>query len=126
MTGKIRMEKSDGIDCCDEREVHGDLLEAICRALPPLDETERMAELFKAFGDGTRLRILLALSAAEVCVCDLSAALNMTPSAISHQLSLLKRNRLIKSRRDGKSVFYSLADDHVHTVIRQGREHIEE
>lgn len=126
MNEKTSIERNDDVDCCDINEVHSDLLEVVCRGLPPTEETERMAELFKAFGDGTRLRILLALSAAEVCVCDLSAALNMTPSAISHQLSLLKRRRLIQSRRDGKSVFYSLADDHVHSIIRQGREHIEE
>ena len=85
-----------------------------------------MAELFKVFGDSTRIRILFVLFEAEVCVCDLAKALNMTQSAISHQLRILKQNKLVKSRRDGKSIFYSLADEHVWTIIDQGREHIEE
>ena len=85
-----------------------------------------LAELFKVFGDSTRIRILFVLFEAEVCVCDLAKALNMTQSAISHQLRILKQNKLVKSRRDGKSIFYSLADEHVRTIIDQGREHIEE
>lgn len=92
------------------------------------DETELydLSELFKVFGDSTRIRILFVLFEAEVCVCDLAEALNMTQSAISHQLKILKQNKLVKSRRDGKSVFYSLADDHVRTIISMGLEHIEE
>lgn len=86
----------------------------------------RPGELFKVFGDSTRIRILFVLFEAEVCVCDLAEALNMTPSAVSHQLKLLKQNKLVKSRRDGKSIFYSLADQHVRTIISQGMEHIEE
>ena len=78
------------------------------------------------FGDSTRIRILFVLFEAEVCVCDLAHVLNMTQSAISHQLKILKQNKLVKSRREGKSIFYSLADDHVRTMIAQGREHIEE
>ena len=85
-----------------------------------------LAELFKVFGDSTRIRILFVLFEAEVCVCDLAEALSMTQSAISHQLSILKRNKLVKSRREGKSMFYSLADDHVRTIVSQGMEHIEE
>ena len=84
----------------------------------------RLAELFKNFGDGTRIRILYVLLEAEVCVCDLATLLSMTQSAISHQLRILKTARLIKARRDGKTVFYSLADDHVATLLRQGMEHI--
>ena len=85
-----------------------------------------LAELFKVFGDSTRIRILFVLFEAEVCVCDLAKVLNMTQSAISHQLRILKANKLVNSRREGKSVFYSLADGHVRTIIAQGREHIEE
>ena len=85
-----------------------------------------LAELFKVFGDSTRIRILFVLFEAEVCVCDLAKVLNMTQSAISHQLRILKQNKLVNSRREGKSVFYSLADGHVRTIIAQGREHIEE
>ena len=78
------------------------------------------------FGDSTRIRILYVLFEAEVCVCDLASALNMNQSAISHQLKILKQNKLVKARREGKSVFYSLADDHVRTIIAKGQEHIEE
>ena len=95
-------------------------------ALPTDEEIYNLAELFKVFGDSTRIRILFVLSSAEVCVCDLARVLNMTQSAISHQLRILKQNKLVKSRREGKSIFYSLADGHVSTIIAQGRDHIEE
>ena len=85
-----------------------------------------LCDLFRIFGDSTRIRILFVLFEAEVCVCDLAETLHMTQSAISHQLRILKQNKLVKSRREGKSIFYSLADDHVRSIIAQGREHIEE
>ena len=85
-----------------------------------------LAELFKIFGDSTRIRILFVLFESEVCVCDLAEALNMNQSAVSHQLRILKQAKLVTGRREGKSVFYSLADDHVRTIIAEGREHIEE
>ena len=94
--------------------------------MPDEDELYDLAELFKVFGDSTRIRILFVLFESEVCVCDLAEALNMTQSAISHQLRILKQSKLVTSRRDGKQVFYSLADGHVRTIIAQGREHIEE
>ncbi len=78
------------------------------------------------FGGSARIRILFVLFEADVCVCDLAEALNMSPSAISHQLKILKNSKLVKSRREGKSVFYSLADDHVRTIVGQGMEHVEE
>ena len=112
--------------CCESTEVHEELLLIVNETLPDETELYDLAELFKVFGDSTRIRILYVLFEAEVCVCDLAAALNMTQSAISHQLKILKQNRLIKSRREGKSIFYSLADDHVRTIIAQGQEHIEE
>lgn len=114
------------IEICDGEEVHEELLSIVREKM--LEETELydLAELFKVFGDSTRIRILFVLFETEVCVCDLAQALNMTQSAISHQLKILKQNKLVKSRRDGKSIFYSLADDHVRTIIAQGREHIEE
>ena len=111
---------------CESTEVHEELLRIVNDTLPDETELYDLAELFKVFGDSTRIRILYVLFEAEVCVCDLAAALNMTQSAISHQLKILKQNRLIKSRREGKSIFYSLADDHVRTIIAQGQEHIEE
>ena len=107
-------------------EVHEDLLKLVREKLPAEESLMDLAELFKVFGDSTRIRILFVLFEAEVCVCDLAEALNMTQSAISHQLSILKRNKLVKSRREGKSMFYSLADDHVRTIVSQGMEHIEE
>ncbi len=93
---------------------------------PGEEELYDLAELFKVFGDSTRIRILFALHEEEVCVCDLAEALSMTQSAVSHQLRILKQSKLVKSRREGKQIFYSLADDHVHTIIAQGMEHIEE
>ena len=112
--------------CCEKQEVHEDLLRIVNETMPEETELYDLAELFKVFGDSTRIRILFVLFEAEVCVCDLAAVLNMTQSAISHQLRILKQNKLVKSRREGKSIFYSLADEHVRTVIAQGRENIEE
>ena len=113
-------------ELCESNEIHEDLLKIVDETLPEETELYDLAELFKVFGDSTRIRILFVLFEAEVCVCDLAKALNMTQSAISHQLRILKQNKLVKSRREGKSIFYSLADDHVRTIINQGREHIEE
>jgi len=111
---------------CEATEVHEELLKIVREKLPSEEHLFDLAELFKVFGDSTRIRILFVLFEAEVCVCDLAAALNMTQSAVSHQLGVLKRSKLVKARRDGKAVFYSLADDHVRTIVSQGMEHIEE
>ena len=119
------MERKE-VECCESFELHENLLKIVRETMPGETELYDLAELFKVFGDSTRIRILFVLFEAEVCVCDLASALNMTQSAISHQLRILKQNKLVKSRREGKSVFYSLADDHVRTIINQGREHIEE
>ena len=116
-------EEKDAI-CCESEEIHEELLKIVNETMPYETELDALAELFKVFGDPTRIRILFVLFEAEVCVCDLARALNMTQSAVSHQLRILKQSRLVKNRREGKSVFYSLADDHVRTVIAQGREHI--
>ena len=113
-------------ECCDAYEVHENLLKIVNETMPEETTLYDLAELFKVFGDSTRIRILYVLFEAEVCVCDLAKALNMTQSAISHQLRILKQNKLVKNRREGKSIFYSLADDHVRAIINQGREHIEE
>lgn len=117
---------ADDVECCDTFQVHSDLLDIVNKTMPEEEELYDLAELFKVFGDSTRIRILFVLFEAEVCVCDLAEALHMTQSAISHQLRILKQSKLVKSRREGKSVFYSLADGHVRTIIAQGREHIEE
>lgn len=113
-----------GIECCDDHEIHQPLLDIVKEKLPEEETLYNLAELFKVFGDSTRIRILFVLFEAEVCVCDLAQALNMTQSAISHQLRILKQNKLVKNRREGKSIFYSLADDHVRTIIAQGLDHI--
>ena len=118
--------KDKNVECCEAEEVHADLLKIVEDTMPDEEELYDLAELFKVFGDSTRIRILYVLFEAEVCVCVLAKALNMTQSAISHQLRILKQNKLVKSRREGKSIFYSLADGHVRTIIAQGREHIEE
>nr|WP_294529737.1 metalloregulator ArsR/SmtB family transcription factor [uncultured Blautia sp.] len=115
-----------GLELCDSFEVHENLLKIVNDTMPEETELYDLAELFKVFGDSTRIRILFVLFEAEVCVCDLARVLNMNQSAISHQLRILKQNKLVKSRREGKSIFYSLADEHVRTIIDQGRDHIEE
>ena len=101
-------------------------MEKVRREMPGEDTLYDLTELFRIFGDSTRIRILYVLFEAEMCVCDIAQLLGMTQSAISHQLRALKNARLVKSRRDGKTVFYSLADDHVKTIIDQGIEHVKE
>lgn len=118
--------QQNGIECCDMVCIHEELLEKVTGEMPKEEELYDLAELFKVFGDSTRIRILFVLFEAEVCVCDLAEALHMTQSAVSHQLKILKQAKLVKNRREGKSIFYSLADQHVRTIIAQGREHIEE
>lgn len=114
------------MECCESFQIHEDLVKTVNETMPDTNELYDLAELFKVFGDSTRIRILFVLFESEVCVCYLAQTLNMTQSAISHQLKILKQSKLIKSRREGKSVFYSLSDSHVRTIIDQGREHIEE
>ena len=113
-------------EVCETTQVHASLLQLVRETLPNETDLYDLAELFKVFGDSTRIRILFVLFEAEVCVCDLAEALNMTQPAISHQLRILKQNRLVTGRREGKQVFYSLADDHVRSIIAQGMEHLQE
>ena len=112
------------IEACSFLCVHEDVVARVQQSLPEMEQLLRLADLFKNFGDGTRVRILYVLLEAEVCVCDLATLLGMTQSAVSHQLRILRDARLIKARRDGKTIFYSLADDHVATLLKQGMEHI--
>ena len=116
----------DTVECCECNEVHEELLKIVNETMPEETELYDLAELFKVFGDSTRIRILYVLFESEACVCDIATALNMNQSAISHQLRILKQNRLVSCRRDGKSVIYSLADEHVRLIIGQGRDHLEE
>ena len=116
--------ENEEVEGCQERHHHQ--LEYLKNRMPTQQEMETAAELFKVFGDPTRLKILAALLGQEMCVCDLAVTLGMTQSAISHQLRVLKQMKLVTNRREGKTVFYSLADDHIQTIISQGMEHIME
>ncbi|MCR4763378.1 MAG: metalloregulator ArsR/SmtB family transcription factor [Lachnospiraceae bacterium] len=114
------------VEQCEVRKLHPERLRIARASMPDEDALADLAELFKVFGDSTRMRILFALFDTEICVCDLAETLSMTQSAVSHQLRILKQAHLVGARRDGKSIFYYLADDHVRTIIGQGLEHIEE
>ena len=118
--------QQEQVETCSFLHVHEDRVAEVQALLPGGDTLTRLADLFKVFGDGTRIRILYALYEQEICVCDLAQLLGMTQSAVSHQLRVLKTARLIRSRREGKTVFYALADDHVSTLLRQATEHIHE
>jgi ArsR family transcriptional regulator len=111
---------------CEYRHVHEAFVKNIHDHMPCEDVLCDLAELYRVFGDSTRIRILYALFESEMCVCDIAQVLNMSISAISHQLRVLKQARLVKYRRDGKTIFYSLADNHVRSIIDQGMEHVEE
>ena len=114
------------IEQCDFIHVHEEIVKRVTKAMPDEDQLMDLADFFKVFADSTRIKILYVLSQAEMCVCDIANLLQMGQSAISHQLRVLKRMRLVKYRRDGKTVFYSLADSHIETILAQGMEHIEE
>ena len=119
-------ENRDDIPSCELIHAHPDQIGKIRGEMPDDDTLIDLAELFKVFGDSTRIKILSALSGGELCVCDLSTAVGMSNSAVSHQLKILKNAQLVRFRRDGKTVFYSLADSHVMTILQQGLEHINE
>lgn len=111
---------------CQLTHVHTDAVADMRNLLPDELKLYDLADLFKVLGDSTRIQILYVLLEQEVCVCDLAAILDMTVSAISHQLRVLKQARLVKYRKTGKTVYYSLADNHVFTILQQGMDHIEE
>lgn len=112
--------------CCEYHHEHPMLVEDVHLAMPQDEEMLRVSELFKVLGDGTRMRILFVLLASEMCVCDLSETLNMSVSAVSHQLRILRQAHLVRYRRMGKTVFYALADNHVKTLLSQGLDHVRE
>ena len=116
----------NGMECCDCTQVHDDIVSEVTSQLPEDEILYDLAELFKVFGDSTRIKILYALSEWELCVCDISELIGVSQTAISHQLRVLKGAKLVKYRREGKNVFYSLDDDHVRSIINQGMEHVEE
>lgn len=114
------------INTCCNNELHKDAVKSARDKMPDTEILYELAELFKVFGDTTRLRILYALSTHELCVCDIAELLDMTHSSISHQLKVLRQARLVKFRKEGKVVFYSLDDCHINHIFNCGLEHIEE
>ena len=121
-----RMARQTELETCGFLHVHEDTVAKVRALLPDEGTLTRLSDLFKVFGDSTRIRILYVLFEQDVCVCDIAQLLGMTQSAVSHQLRVLKQARLIRSRREGKTVFYALADDHVRTLLSNGMEHISE
>ncbi len=119
-------EITNELPSCELIHAHPAEIDEIRSQMPDDDTLIDLAELFKVFGDSTRIKILSALSAKELCVCDLSTAVGMSSSAVSHQLKILKNASLVSFRREGKTVFYFLADDHVNTILKQGLEHVNE
>lgn len=111
---------------CQVRRINTKNVEIARRQTPETEKIQDLAEMFKALGDPTRLKIVTALAAAELCVCDLSAVCGLSESAISHQLRILRNLRIVKYRREGKIVYYRLDDDHVESLVRQSLAHISE
>ncbi|PWJ74042.1 ArsR/SmtB family transcription factor [Murimonas intestini] len=120
------MKHEENAPKCDYIHAHPDIVNSVNTRMPDEELLYDLAELFKVFGDSTRIKILYVLLESEMCVCDIAQLLNMTQSAISHQLRILKQNRLVKFRREGKTIFYSLLDEHVCSILSQGMEHLEE
>ncbi len=113
-------------EICEVTKIHSDIVNELIARMPDEEVLYDIAELFKVFADSTRVRILYVLIESELCVCDISALLNMSQSAISHQLRVLKQSRLVKYRRSGKTIYYSLCDDHIKTMLDMGMEHVSE
>ena len=118
--------KKTEVECCDVTCVHNQIIEAVKEKMPAEELLNELADFYKVFGDATRIKILCVLLRSEMCVCDLAEMLGMTQSAISHQLRVLKQMKLVKNRREGKTVYYSLADGHIQNIISQGMKHIME
>ena len=118
--------KKTEVECCDVTYVHDEAVMTVCGKMPDEELLKELADFYKVFGDSTRIKILCVLLESEMCDCDLAEVLKMTQSAISHQLRVLKQMKLVKNRREGKTVFYSLADGHIQMIINQGMEHITE
>lgn len=114
------------VERCEYMCAHEDIIDRVLEKMPEDEILYDLADLFKIFGDTTRIKILYVLFESEMCVCDIAQLLGMTQSAISHQLRALKQSKLVKYRRDGKTVFYSLADAHVRMILDQGMEHVAE
>jgi len=117
---------NDAVETCITKGIHGEVIRSVKRNMPDPVAVYELADLFKLFGDSTRLGILWALSESEMCVCDLCALLKMKQPAVSHQLKNLKQSRIVKARRDGKIVYYSLEDEHIRRLLNLGMEHTQE
>ena len=113
-------------ETCEITTVHENVVERVRSRMPDEDLLYDTAELFKVFGDSTRTRILSALFIEELCVCDIASLLNMTKSAVSHQLRILRQTKIVKSRRSGKEIYYSLDDEHISKIYRMALEHLQE
>ena len=111
---------------CEYEHVHDEVVEQVSVDMPDEDLLYDAAELFKIFGDSTRIRILSALTKAELCVCDICTLLSMTKSAVSHQLRILRQSKLVRNKRVGKEVYYSLDDEHVYSIINLALDHLKE
>ena len=120
------MSEQPEVERCDYIHVHEEIINQVNQNMPDEEILYDLAELFKIFGDSTRIKILYVLFESEMCVCDIAQLLGMSQSAISHQLRSLKQSKLVKYRREGKTVFYSLSDSHVRTILDQGMEHVAE
>lgn len=112
------------IEKCDSNAIHNEVVEMVKGKLPKDEVLYDLAELFKVFGDSTRIKILCSLFESEMCVCDIGVMIGVSQSAVSHQLRVLKQAKLVKFRREGKSVYYSLADDHVKHIFNEGLNHV--
>ena len=117
---------NDAVETCITKGIHAEVIRSVKRNMPDPVAVYELADLFKLFGDSTRLGILWALSESEMCVCDLCALLKMKQPAVSHQLKNLKQSRIVKARRDGKIVYYSLEDEHIRRLLNLGMEHTQE
>ncbi len=124
--GANMVNKKNDVETCQCTVLHEEVIQSVQEKMPEDEYLYDLADLFKVFGDSTRIKIIFALFTEEMCVCDIAALLNMSQSAISHQLHVLKQARLVKYRKEGKVVYYSLNDDHIKTILDQGLNHIME
>lgn len=118
--------RDEPLEICSYLHVHENLVKIVEERMPDEEDLYNLADFFKVFADSTRIRILYVLLCSETCVCDIAQLLKMTQPAISHQLRILKQMNLVRARRDGKTIFYSLADDHIASILSQGMDHIKE
>ena len=122
----VHIMNNEAIEKCKVTVVHQELVNKINETLPKEEVLYDLAEIFKVFGDTTRIKILYSLFKHEMCVCDIAAIVGVSQSAISHQLSFLKQAKLVKNKKVGKIVYYSLDDDHITSIFNEGLKHVKE